>query len=416
MRRKRSVIIAAIAASLLMSFLQIGGNGVASVSFAAFSMLFAAVILKRGAAAFMRPTLLLCAALMMFSTLPFVWTPDWMSMILRVLREWFVLSVIICAARIKWRMVEDVRPIRRVIFLSQIFFVIVNSVQLIALKAGVGVYTFLPWEWYGAISGDELDEVRSTTLASYWLERGLEKGLVLGEELIVRPAAFFAEPSYYGFVAFSLYVAYCYCTESFEKRLRFFIITLMGLLLAQTLSGVLVLVAYSLVSERRVLLKRTKYVIFAILALVLSMPFYDGYARLFSIFDDTVEASGFSRLVKPFMNIYDIFEKGYFFGLNAIAFDRVLSVSGVAGAAGLDNGVLNVIQFYGLGGFVIFAVLGRHLGPSLFWYLLLCGVFNGTLFGFDKGFIFVCVSICYATRYGNSGIYSDSWSLKRFQK
>lgn len=386
----------------LTVFLQIGGNGLASVSFVGFAFTLFALIATRGFTFPFRPTLLLCLAVMLFSTWPFVWAQEGGSMILRTVREWLVLAVIVSAGGARWRWSGSTRDIQKLIARLQLLLLAIVITQLFALKAGLGVHAFLPWSWYGSISGSELDEVRSTTLASYWLERGMEKGLVLGEELIVRPSAFYAEPSYYGFIAFSLYVAYAHCAQNFGNRMRFFGITLLGLLISQTLSGVVILTLYMTVTEWRHIVRRTLYLLVISIGLVTSIPFYAGYSRLFSVFDGSVEASGFSRLVKPFLNMQEMLGNYYFLGVNPLAFERVMGVSEAVGAAGLDNGVLNIFQFYGFGALIIFFLLKSHLNGRLFLYLILCGVFNGTLFGFDKAFVFVVVAFCFSIgRFGS---------------
>ncbi|WP_455281686.1 hypothetical protein [Cupriavidus necator] len=380
----------------LIVFLQIGGIGVASVSFVGFALALFALVAVRGFTFPLTPTLLLCLAVMLLSTLQFVWVQDAGSMILRTVREWFVLSVMVSAAGARWRWGGDSGKLQRFIARLQFFLLAIVIMQFVALKAGLGVHAFLPWSWYGSISGTELDDVRSTTLASYWLELGMEKGLVLGEELIVRPSAFYAEPSYYGFIAFSLYAAYAHCTQRFGKRVKFCAITLLGLLISQTLSGVVILILYVIITEWRYILRRIRYLLAIAVGLVASIPFYTGYSRLFSVFDDSVEASGFIRLVKPFLNMQEMLEKFYFLGVNPSVFERVIGVPEAVGAAGLDNGVLNIFQFYGFGALIIFFLLKRKLKGKLFLYLILCGVFNGTLFGFDKAFVFVFVAFCFS--------------------
>ena len=108
--------------------------------------------------------------------------------------------------------------------------------------------------------------------------------------------------------------------------------------------------------------------------------------RLFAIFDIVEEASGFIRLVLPFIRIRDLIGDGYFFGVPSGLFNEIFPpfYQGVEVGLGIDNSVFNLIMNYGFCGIIILGYVFKLMGAQASLFLFCVGQFNGALLGYDR--------------------------------
>lgn len=363
--------------------LQLGGASTLSVSFV-FAMILA---IRIGLSAYLRvlPWSVLGGIAILAPQFGFLHSENIAGSMLRAFREILVLSMILACHQsalkgsISRQMAERV-----VLYLSCILFAFAILQMADTMIFHFGLY--MPTAFYGPS-----DLESGTTLSSYWFNRAAEYGYAA--EKYIRPSAFYSEPSYLGFICLSIY----YFTDKVivDRRLfiKVFVLVVSTLLVAQTAYGIACLGIYFLASERgRILLhgKRGFLIKIALLAFVFAMA----GTRLYVLATNPEqEISGYIRLVQPFVNIYTVVASTQYFGIPSFYFIDFLDASGVSTifGYGLDNGVLNMFMYYGIGGFLILYVLYVKLGKLSFLYVALCGMQNGALLHFDKAVVIVLV-------------------------
>ena len=247
---------------------------------------------------------------------------------------------------------------------------------------------YFPWEWYGNTAGEEMDGKRLTTLPSYWLEFGAEKGLSLGDEFKIRPSATYSEPSYAGFICLALFFIMSGCNMP-VMVFGSFVLAMISVLLCSSASGILVICAFAFLKYKKYIFSDIRAIFIFVVGVALTVYFSD-VDRIINIGDMHGEASGFIRIVKPLINIFNQFSDGYIFGLPEYLLNNYHSdyYNGVLIGKGLDNGVFNIIMEAGVMFPVIFWAIFRLNSQEFFLFLFLGAMINGSPFSFDKAFIF----------------------------
>ena len=178
---------------IICAFIQVGGQGqIISVSFAAYLMIWIYLGFDK-----LKPEdMTIPFLLMALSTFEF-WNNDAIFLfILRALREYSVLILYISSRHFN-KPINNSKSWAKAAIYFQYLCIGFSLLQLVSIVIGQPAF-FLPYEWYGNISGDEIfsSESRITTVPSYWIEFGFQRSFVLGEEYKLRPVAFYTEPSY----------------------------------------------------------------------------------------------------------------------------------------------------------------------------------------------------------------------------
>lgn len=390
-----------VTALLFACFLQIGGYSVVSVGFVAFA--FTICLLGVRSMILGAAMALACAPLMLMNLFPFLGEGETAGAFFRTGRELFVLAVILAASVFDRRWNFDKRRTDRLILVCLVVLMLYTGLQFFSLKVLGEPGFFINWRMYGGISGVEGEAGhRLTTLPSYWMEFGALHGLELGESLRIRATAFYSEPSYLGLIVFALIFALT-CHSEWHRGLLLPIgIGLLTTGMSETASGSMSVLIYLGARYRRELVRYLP-VLFITIGPVAFYMMADAIGRIASITSGSDEISGYIRLVKPFENIVDVFSEGFLFGVPPVFLDRFVAPTpfGAEFGLGTDTAVLNLIIFYGLGGVVILFLLWRVFTPLEFLFIILVGVFNGSLFGYDKGFV-IGLAIAYARAHASS--------------
>jgi hypothetical protein len=371
-------------------FIQIGGNNISSVGFFLFAGTW--ILISLNIKEIRYDVAIFAFFVFMVNVIPFVFHDDATAIILRSVRWYFAFIMIIFSNQCANMFFTNKRDVNIALYVLQIALLVICAVQYILIKIGQPSLAFVPWEWFGSIAGETDGEQRVTSLAGYWLEFGDEKGLTLGEEFSIRPAATYAEPSYVGFITMAVCVIYSSINKHDLKTNVLYIISFSTLIICGTTSGAILLMIYILYKYWDELNKNPIAIIFFVCGAVAIFLFADG-ARIFDILDADKEASGFVRLVKPILNMWKMFSDGYIFGVPPYVANKYFEASygGVLIGKGLDNGLLNLVLYYGILAPVILFILIQTVTRNTFVLILLTSTINGTPFGYDKSIVYFFV-------------------------
>jgi hypothetical protein len=377
-------------------FLQIGGYSVASVGFVAF--VFTIFVLGTRSMLQGAAMALACAPLMLINLFPFLGESETAGAFVRTGRELSVLAVILAASVFDEPCsFDDKRRTDSFIVGCLAVLMLYTGLQFFSLKVLQQPDFFINWRLYGGISGVESEGgYRLTTLPSYWMEFGAVHGLELGESLRIRATAFYSEPSYLGLIVFALIFALTSRSEWRPALLVPIAMALVTTAMSETASGSMSVLIYLAARYRHELLRYLPVLLVTIGPAAVYM-LADAIGRIASISSGAQEVSGYIRLVKPFENIGDVFSNGFLFGIPPVFLDRYVSPTpfGAEFGLGTDTAILNLVIFFGVGGVAILFMLWRAFAPLEFLFILLVGVFNGSLFGYDKAFV-IGMAIAYS--------------------
>lgn len=337
--------------------------------------------------------------LMLLGLLFFLDYPDIFSYLLRTCREYLVLLIYL-ATRYTTRIIRNKVLLAKYCLIFQCVCLIYSFFQFALIFLG-SPGLFLPYYLYGNIAGEDISSsmTRVTTVPSYWLEFGMQKALVLGEEFKLRAVAFYTEPSYLAsvMVAFSFMVTVLAFENKKISRVSF-AITFMVCLIVQSASGILVSLVLWFFAELRWVNKdkRIYYGLISLVPISIILMIFVG-ERLLAISDSSSEASGYLRLVVPFIRMGELWNLGYFMGAPSGIFDEIFSpfIDGIFVGIGSDNSVLNMVLNYGIAGIILMVYFFSRFDfyPGLFVFLV--GQFNGALFSYDKGVLIGSALIVY---------------------
>lgn len=388
----------------LVAFVQVGGYTIQSVNFVAFAL--AACLLGRQCMIVGTATALACAPLLLANLFPFMHEPEFRGALLRECRELLAMAVILAAASYVGPPIDRRRMDRFIVGFLMVLTAY-TALQAFCLDVLNRPMFFLDWRLYGGIAGEESAAGRTTTLPGYWAEFGETHGLSLGEALRIRPVGFYSEPSYLGNVVFVLFFAMTARAPFTTAHLVAFVLALITAVLSTSSSALLVLLIYVAIRYRQTLRRHVPLLIVIVLPVLIPL-LGEVFDRLSSVSDASKELSGFIRVVKPFQNIADVFSAGLYFGVPSTFMDRILVPTefGVDFGFGTDNAILNLIIFNGIAGALVLAVLWKTFAPIEFVFILLGGIFNGLLFGFDKAFL-----IATAIMYSRAGLVHHASGL-----
>lgn len=372
-------------------FVQMGGASVFSVGFLGFSICLYIFIVSYKKYFF--DIILISAVIFFANVLFFVYNESFSGIILRALRVYICFLVVCFAGHSSVKFKIGGNAIVFGILLFQIYIFLFILLQFWAIKFGDPQGLFLPWEFYGNTAGDEIDGKRLTTLPSYWLEFGFDKGLLLGDEFKIRPSASYSEPSYVGFLCLACFFVLSYSGLNLIIGISF-ILSAASSILCESASGIIIISAFAIFRFKEKILSDMRLISLAIPLLFLILSFSDVH-RVLDVGNMHDEASGFIRIVKPVINIINQFGDGYFLGMPEYMMTKYHSdyYNGVLIGRGLDNGVFNIIMTTGVFSPFLFAILKRVAGVDFFVFFILGAVINGSPFSFDKTFIFFTAAI-----------------------
>ena len=261
-----------------------------------------------------------------------------------------------------------------------------SLIELIIASIAFGIFVFAIMQKQSFSAGSLLYIPRELYIAN--------EG-TLGDELsvyfnTVRPSATFAEPSYFGFIALSLYVL---TLVKFTKKWLKLATTMAlwgGVLVCATLSGVISLFIITILYYAKKGLDLKLLILFLLLLLVSLILFDHNFYSILSVLEARVsnigsgqlDASAESRILKPFVLIRYIFEN-HPLGLTT---DVLIKKLGLDAVIGTDNGFLLLFVNFGLTAFYLYWLIFLKLvrRPILAVYLLMASMFNGSIFSFDK--------------------------------
>lgn len=379
--------------------LQFGGYTTFSVNFAAFVL--TAMVLGMGHLLQGALWAALCAPFMLAALFPFLSEPGAMSAFLRTGRELVVIAVIVAATKVGRRSSINRKLVDRCLNIGIMVLFAYTAVQWYYLTILGQPRFFIDLGFYGNVGGNihEGGEI-GTAVPSALIKEMNEKGFVLGRDIQIRPTAFYSEPSYLGMVLLVLIYA---LTCGREWKARFIVpiaLALATTVMAATASGTLSIAIFLVVNFRREIFKRWMATLLIALPVGIYLLWGPLERVMLGIDGGSDEISGYIRLVKPFQNIVEVFQAGYVFGVPFHFAETILKPSefgegvGSSGGIGLDTGILNLLIFNGIGGLVVFGILAWLLRPIELLFVVLMGVSNGVVFGYDKGFL-IALAIAY---------------------
>jgi hypothetical protein len=215
-----------------------------------------------------------------------------------------------------------------------------------------------------------------------------------GWQSIIRPSAFYTEPSYLGYICLCLYV-FVHRPDAIKKNYVIFALLLFICVIAKTASGFIILCLFFFcVNARGIVFNKRLYPLFAILCGVVvyfSQPFI---SRLLTSTDSVSESSGNIRLIFPAKCVSAVFMHAPF-GVPHAELPGFLQASlpEEATVEHFDNGLVNIFINFGVFGFIIWACLISMMRDwALALFVVLCSLNNGTVFGYDKAVI-ISISI-----------------------
>lgn len=367
--------------------LQIGGPSIVSVSFALF-VLFLWLFVVPAIDRLFVPSVVL-AGVMLINSLGYVADEDFASIVARSVRQWLCLVLILAPAYLNYFNRDIARIATSVSLGLQWALLLIVLYQFLQLSFGDAQKAFLPYTWYGSTAGDDNSEQRLTTLPSYWLEFGAERGLALREELVVRPTALYAEPSYVGFMSACALTTIMLVRAGRGADALSAVLAFSTCLLCGTTSGVVNCLVV-LVTYRWEAIRRNLFLLPLLFGLASAVVALGGGDRIISAADAQEELSGFIRLVKPLYNISQLFIDGKLLGVPALVAQTYFPVfhDGINVGPGLDNGLFNLVIHYGLLSFWLLWLMLRFIGWKLFVVFLMLFQVNGSPLGYDKAVVF----------------------------
>jgi len=201
----------------------------------------------------------------------------------------------------------------------------------------------------------------------------------------LRPFSFFGEPSY----AATILVTLNYLIGKFKINYKYDLLALITLPLLESLTGFIVLSLVFFFRYKNVIIQKRHYVFFLVPILIIILSFFvetESFTRIINIFSGEIDSSTKFRLITPFLFIEKVLSQKYYFGISHSEFMIMLNH---LGNSNLDNGLLNLFIFYGLGAIVILIYIYIRVNDiQLFLLILLLAQANGAFFSFDKVFIF----------------------------
>jgi hypothetical protein len=284
------------------------------------------------------------------------------------------------------------------------------------LIVAIGALTFGQWAYlHGIISRNTLIAnkffaVNAGTVA----EDKSDLAIAGGWESIIRPSAFYTEPSYLGFICLCLYVS-VHRPNAIRSNFIAFALLLLLCLIAKTASGIIILcVIFFCVNAKAFVFNRRFYPVFAIVcgvAVYASLPFI---SRLVESTDPVSEASGYTRVVFPIKCVGAVFlhaPLGVPLAELPDFCQAHLPEDAASETARFDNGLLNLFIFHGVFAFVILiCLIGMMRNWALALFVIFCAFNNGSLFGYDKA---VLISISILAYLQNNRKGAVNWNCKR---
>ena len=213
----------------------------------------------------------------------------------------------------------------------------------------------------------------------------------------VRPSGPFGEPSYLGFVMLSLLVIVVHTVKHNKIKFILVIATMVTVLFANTLSGILscsVLALYFF--WRRAYQGGQRFLLAIVGVAAVGFVTLSGYndiaARLANLNDKNVERSGYQRIVVPLkaaMRILSDAPLGIPSNELSSTLNKKYSKSEVELEGQSANALLNLIINYGVVGILILFLFVRAARKNriLIAYVLFASMFNGGILTFDKAAI-----------------------------
>jgi hypothetical protein len=198
-----------------------------------------------------------------------------------------------------------------------------------------------------------------------------------------RPTAFYGEPSYAGWVIFSLLAVFLKFSTR-RNGLFMIIICLIITLLLQTFAGTLSVLLYSIFWLSKIdsfsldalnkLLKSLIWTFFTFVILFLSSSSFNERINKILDLNDT---SIYIRLFLPLNYFLEMLKKNEFFGVNNFS------------ELSIDNAAWALLIQYGILAFIIIYLFMRYVNNGVLstLYILLALNFNGALFSFDKAIL-----------------------------
>jgi len=252
-----------------------------------------------------------------------------------------------------------------------------NILRFMALLC---LFTFV--QFIGIKIGHPISLSSGLFVANAGTMEGFEKAASFGLFSLLRPSAFYGEPSYLSFIVTTLLFM---CLSVVQNKRSVWIVIALALLtcaFSQSLSGIMAIMIllffyYSKGSSQIFFLVLVTVAILTTILLVFSDHLWF-MQRFMNI--GTGESSAI-RLIMPFELISYTFDH-FIFGMS----QDVLQSEFPAGALGTDNGFLNMFINFGVSGFFIWGLLLFKLRGH--WlaiiYLILTSMFNGAFLAFDK--------------------------------
>lgn len=227
---------------------------------------------------------------------------------------------------------------------------------------------------------------------------GVDKALYFDSRL--RPMAFYGEPSYTGWIVFSLLFVVLSRTE-FNFRFKVYVISLSLLivLLSQSFSGIL---AISLISiywyvftSRNSLVSLGLVCLVAFIFFVALFDFSTEFRERVLSINSNEDVSFNIRIDQPIDLIVEMYNRGDFFG---VANFSELQVDNAGFALVLMYGVMSI--------FILLSLFFYFNNFALFLYVLISLNFNGAFLRFDKVLLLgLVVGLCYNSVFSNRSKY-----------
>lgn len=297
-----------------------------------------------------------------------------LHMIMEVGRQFVCFYVLVSIFSASGSMFEDREHIERGVLWLLLLLFFITLVQYVGLLFGQA-FNIPSW----------LLVANQNTMIGF--EKAVELMLYGG----VRPSALYGEPSYLSFVCVSLvYIMYT-SSKSMTKLYVVAGISLLIILMAKSLSGLLSMIVLTAVRFPPTFKYKNNVAISLILLLVILPVMLATDSVLLQralglvSADKEIDPSAYIRLYAPFELINDVFSS-YPFGLPKEMLIDHIETKYPETFKGTDNGFLNVFINFGYSGFVIlgFVIYKIYRDKLLLAYLLLASMFNGSLFTFDK--------------------------------
>jgi hypothetical protein len=363
--------------------IQFGYSVYASIQFGAFAILFVALFpgLIINARALMVP-LLISVFCFYCSSLVYMDSSNASHNLLAAGREFLCFLAVVAARQMSINRVPQLPDFA--FWTGLVLVYLMTFAQFFYLQGVISHNTLLPDSLFAFETGTISEGYSDVAIAGGW-------------QNIIRPSAFYSEPSYLGFICLCLYMLR-HRDGAVRNNLTAFVLLLVLCLMARTASGVILL--STLVYGANIRFVATKMRYYLGVAIIFGLVIYFGlpyFTRTLQSTDVANEESGYIRLIFPLKCI------------KAVLLHEPLGVprpelpaflreylAEEATNASYDNGIANAFIFHGVFGLGIFACLIFMLRNGLLiLFVLLCGFPNGALFGFDKAVMISLVILAY---------------------